>query len=191
MLLRLLLITRLLLILDPSPYICFIFSIVQSIIPTVFVRTGIANVLVLIAKFSSPWLKILSLLFMTVPTQLIFSSIPRYLYVSLSLIGLMLRLLIFTSYYMFLINFPFSTCWYAHLSSPNVIPVSLENVVTRSNCFFVMLMFLTYNFRSSTKKLCVISLVLSIPYEYPLMFLIIKYNGLTVNMNNKTDWLSP
>ena len=103
----------------------------------------------------------------------------------------MLRLLIFTSYYMFLINFPFSTCWYAHLSSPNVIPVSLENVVTRSNCFFVMLMFLTYNFRSSTKKLCVISLVLSIPYEYPLMFLIIKYNGLTVNMNNKTDWLSP
>ena len=106
MLLRLLLITRLLLILDPSPYICFIFSIVQSIIPTVFVRTGIANVLVLIAKFSSPWLNILSLLFMTVPTQLIFSSIPRYLYVSLSLIGLMLRLLIFTSYYMFLIIEP-------------------------------------------------------------------------------------
>ena len=64
MLLRLLLIIRLLLILVLTS-IYFIFSIVQSIIPTVFVRTGIANVLVLIAKFSPPppWLNILSLLF--------------------------------------------------------------------------------------------------------------------------------
>ena len=63
-----------------------------------------------------------------------------------------LKLLIFRPS-VFLINFPYSFCWYAHLSSPNIIPVYLENVVTRSNYFFVMLMLLAYNFRSSTKKI--------------------------------------
>ena len=77
-----------------------------------------------------------------------------------------------------------------HTSSSNVILVSLENVVRRSDCFF-MLMLRAYNLRSSTKKLRVILLVLSIPYEYPLMFLSIKDNGLTVIMNNKTVRLSP
>ena len=62
-----------------------------------------------------------------------------------------LKLLIFRPS-VFLINFPFSFCWYAHLSSPNIILVYLENVVTRSNYFFVMLMLLAYNFRSSAKK---------------------------------------
>ena len=62
-----------------------------------------------------------------------------------------LKLLIFRPS-VFLINFPFSFCWYAHLSSPSIIPVYLENVVTRSNYFFVMLMLLAYNFRSSAKK---------------------------------------
>ena len=62
-----------------------------------------------------------------------------------------LKLLIFRPS-VFLINFPYSFCWYAHLSSPNIIPVYLENVVTRSNYFFVMLMLLAYNFRSSAKK---------------------------------------
>ena len=52
----------------------------------------------------------------------------------------------------FLINFPYFFCWYPHLSSPNIILVYLENVVTTSNYFFVMLMLLAYNFRSSAKK---------------------------------------
>ena len=82
----------------------------------------------------------------------------------LSLIGLMLRLLIFRSS-VFFINFPFTTCWYAYLSSPNIISVSSEIVVRRSNCFFVMLMLQAYNLRSSTNKLRVISLALLIQYE--------------------------
>ena len=91
--------------------------------------------------------------------------------------------------------------WYAHLRHSGifllvgmhtyVIPVSLGKVVTRSNCFFAMLVLPAYIFRSSTKELCIMSLVLSIPYKYALMFLSIKDNGLTVNVNSETDRVSP
>ena len=65
-----------------------------------------------------------------------------------------------------LISFPFSTSQYSRLPSPNVIPI---RKCSHNVCFFVMIILLAYNFRSSTKKLWVMSLVLSIPYEYPLM----------------------
>ena len=54
-----------------------------------------------------------------------------------------------------------------------------------------MWILLKHDFRSSTSKLCVMSLVLPFPYGYRLMFLSVKDKVLTVNINNKTDRLSP
>ena len=88
----------------------------------------------------------------------------------------------------FLINFPFSTSHYSRLPSSNVIPIWK---CSHNACCFVMIILLAYNFRSSTKKLWVMWLFLSIPYEYPLMVLSIKDNGLNVNMNHKTIRMSP
>lgn len=89
----------------------------------------------------------------TVPIQFLFLSIPRYLYVLPSLIGLILRLfIVHFKVFRFFGNFPFSTCWYAYLSSPNAVLVPLENVVTMSFFFFDMLILLVYNFRLSTKN---------------------------------------
>ena len=119
-----------------------------------------------------------------------FSSCPRYLYVSPSSIGCMT--ISFVSKGCRLLTYlPFTTFIYAHLSIPKSIQISRENVVTRSNSFLMSISLLANNFRSSTKKLCVTFDLRSSPKEYPFNCPNTKESGFTERINNNTERLSP
>ena len=94
------------------------------------------------------------------------------------------------SFLVMLINFPFLFFLYVHLSSPKVIPVSLGNLVIKSNSIFMGLMLLAYNLRSSTKNLWVTMLFLLVPHWWPFKLRSKNDKGLVANINNKTNKLS-
>ena len=79
----------------------------------------------------------------------------------------------------------------SHLSWPDFMPMSFENVVTRSNCFLRMLRDNAYSFRSSSKKLCARVWFLFLPYEQPFCFHNKNDRGFKHNTNSKTDRMSP
>ena len=136
--------------------------IVQSRIRNVGVSTGSAKVLwarcllyalsSLLHIFRTLFLySVVTLSLFKLPTYPRFSSCPRYLYDSPSLIGLTHTLLIAKFCADCLIK-PFSIFRNAHLLYPNFILISLENVVTKSRSFVAFWRFEAYSFRSSTKN---------------------------------------
>ena len=85
------------------------------------------------------------------PSKPMSSSTPRYLYMSSSsdsLISIPLMSFFFPSDFLF----PLLIYMYAHLASPNVIPISLENFLTISSSNFKLLIDVAYSFKSSTKS---------------------------------------
>ena len=136
--------------------------IVQSKIPNVGVSVGRAKVLwarclfyalsSLLHIFRTLFLySVVTLSLFKLPMYPRFSSCPRYLYHSPSLIGLLQKTLISRFCANCLIK-PFSIFRYAHLLSPNFIFILLENVVTKSRSFVASWRFGAYSFRLSTKN---------------------------------------
>ena len=82
---------------------------------------------------------------------------------------------------------------YAHLASPNVITISLENFVTISSSNFKLLTDVVYSFKSSTKSewLTITDSLGLLSSLYPGASFSKKDSGFIDRMNNRTLKLSP
>ena len=135
---------------------------VQSKMPNGGVMTGTAKVLwavTLLLLHKADDQIFLTLFLYSLTTRSLFrgplyptdSSCPRYLYSSLSLSSLTFNPLISIDPFP-LFRFPRIINTYAHLSSLNFIPISLDYVVIMSRRSFIMFIDSANNFRSSTKN---------------------------------------
>ena len=81
----------------------------------------------------------------------------------------------------------------AHLDSPNIIPMSLENCATKSSCCLRRFRLTAMSYKSSTKNkwFMVVSRLPDGPIWYPFNLFNKNDNGFTERMNNSTERLSP
>ena len=116
------------------------------------------------------------------------SSWLRYLYESPSFNGLIANPFITITSWPSTI-FPLSIARKAHLDSPNTIPLSLENCVTKSSCC-LRFRLTAMSFKSSTKNkwFMVVSSLPDKPIWYPFNFFNKNGNGLTERMNNNKNY---